>query len=170
MVNKRISTLSSNKKVFDEAKPVYQEALDKAGHKHRLEYIDNIQLTKKNRCRTKAKYWYNPPYNMSLKTNLGREFFKLVDKNFTESNSLSKIFNRKSIKISYSTMKNMQQILTQTNSKKLNQGMKKDKVKQCRCENDIVCPLGGNCAIDNIVYKATVELLDPNFATENNKY
>ena len=74
---------------------------------------------------------------MNLKTNLGREFFKLVDKNFTESNSLSKIFNRKSIKISYSTMKNMQQILTQTNSKKLNQGMKKDKIKQCRCENDI---------------------------------
>ena len=83
MVNKRISTLSSNVKVFDEAKPIYQEALDKAGHKHKLEYMDNIQLTKKNRCRTKAKYWYNPPYNMNLKTNIGREFFRLVDKHFT---------------------------------------------------------------------------------------
>ena len=37
-VNKRLSMISSNEEVFKEKAPIYQQALDKAGHKHKLVY------------------------------------------------------------------------------------------------------------------------------------
>ena len=37
-VQKRLSLLSSNKEIFNSARPKYQEALDKAGYKHKLVY------------------------------------------------------------------------------------------------------------------------------------
>ena len=38
-VNKRLSTLSSNQKVFNEEKPLYEKALKISGHPHNLKYI-----------------------------------------------------------------------------------------------------------------------------------
>ena len=37
-VNRRLSSISSNKDVFDAAAPTYQEALDRAGYNHKLEF------------------------------------------------------------------------------------------------------------------------------------
>ena len=38
MVNKRLSMLSSDENRFNQAKPIYQQALNQAGHKHTLVY------------------------------------------------------------------------------------------------------------------------------------
>ena len=40
---------------------------------------------------------------------------------------------------------------------------------KCRCANE-VCPLGGNCAVNDIIYKATVTIPDLAYASENGKY
>ena len=58
-VNHRLNIISSSEKVFNEAKPMYQKALDASGYKHKLKYekIDIHSLNKnggknkKNRSR-----------------------------------------------------------------------------------------------------------------------
>ena len=53
---------------------------------------DNRQGTKI--ARTRHIVWYSTPYNKALKTNVGRKFLELIDRHFSKSNPLSKIFNR----------------------------------------------------------------------------
>ena len=63
----------------------------------------------------------------------------------------------------------MNQIISGLNSKKL--GTNKTEVpKKCRCANDEICPLGGNCAVNDIIYKATITIPDLAYASENGKY
>ena len=101
-VNKRLSDLSSSEEMFFSVKPIYQEALLKSGYNHKLEFnptSGNPGQNKRNRQR--KIIWFNPPFAKNVKTNIGRDFLKLVDKHFTQENPLQKIFNRKSVKISY---------------------------------------------------------------------
>ena len=109
-VNKRLNAISCNKEVFDNAKPTYERALKNSGHAPTLTY-NNVQDnenkgTKKQRQRNVL--WYNPPYCATLKTNFGKEFLRLIDKNFPINNPLHKILNRKTVKISYSCTEDMQ--------------------------------------------------------------
>ena len=55
--------------------------------------------------------WYNPPYSKTVKTNVGAQFLKLIGKHFPRGHKLHKILNKNSLKISYSCMKNMLQII-----------------------------------------------------------
>ena len=43
-VNRRLSKISCNKGVFDAVKTPYQEALNKSGHKYKLEYSQAQKL------------------------------------------------------------------------------------------------------------------------------
>ena len=96
--------------------------------------------------------WFNPPYNMNLKTNLGKEFLSLIDKNIPIDNPLSKIINRKTVKISYSCTNNIRSIITTHNQKVLST---KTKEKQLPCNCQSQCILPGNCRAECVVYKAT---------------
>ena len=55
-VNKRLSTLSSNQRVFDEEKPLYEKALKNSGHPHSLKFIPP---TPNKRTRTRNPIYYN---------------------------------------------------------------------------------------------------------------
>ena len=66
-------------------------------------------------------------------------------------------------------MKNMSQIISGLNRKKL-RSSQSEEIKKCRCKDATVCPLGGNCAISNIVYRATITVSDPTHAAENGKF
>ena len=92
-VNKRLSSISSSKEIFDAAAPLYQAELDRAGYDHQLVYseVSNSKPKKGN----KNKIWFNPPYCMTLKTNVGHKFLKLLDKHFPKGSPLYPIFNRK---------------------------------------------------------------------------
>ena len=48
-------------------------------------------------------------------TNIGRKFLHIVDISFPVGNPLRKIFNRNTLKLSYSGMPNMQAIITSHN-------------------------------------------------------
>ena len=50
--------------------------------------------------------WYNPPFSKNTNTNIGHKFLALIDKHFPKDHKLRKIFNRNTIKISYSCMNN----------------------------------------------------------------
>jgi hypothetical protein len=59
------------------------------------------------RNRQRKIIWFNPPFSKSVNTNIGWEFLSLIDKHFPLQHKLHKIFNRNTVKISYSCMNNV---------------------------------------------------------------
>ena len=60
--------------------------------------------------------WYNPPFSKNVSTDIGRQFFALIDKHFPKDHKLRRIFNHNTIKISYSCMNSTKQV-TDTHKK-----------------------------------------------------
>ena len=74
-VNYRLSNISCNVEKFDKVKPVFQKALDDAGHKFQLNFNPDPKYgEKKVRKRTRKKLHFNPPFCKGVKTPVGRLF------------------------------------------------------------------------------------------------
>ena len=105
---------------------------------------------------------------------MGHRFLALVDKHFLKDHKLRKIFNRNTIKISYSCMNNTKQIIDNHNKRILNSSKHindtadntntKD-TKTCHCRQKNTCPLNRNCFQSSLIYQATVTRKD-NSTTE----
>ena len=152
-VNRRLSRISSSREVFENACPPYQEALRKSGYDHILEYQPPQALKPKRRCRKREVTWFNPPYSNHVSTNVGKEFLKLVDTAFPPSKPLHKLFNRHTLKLSYRCMPNMAQVVSRHNKGILSKKSLADPLP-CKCKTP--CPVGGQCRLSDVVYKATV--------------
>ena len=96
--------------------------------------------------------WYNPPYS-NVKANIGKIFFKLLNKHFRRGQKFCKIFNKNIVKLSCSSTKNMTSLTAMHNRSILNPN---DQVYgyNCRVIND--SPLQRKCLTPGIVYQATV--------------
>ena len=103
-VNRRLSAISSSKEVFDAAAPLYQAELQRSGYQHKLEF-QQPQVPKRKRNR--KIIWFNPPYSMNLKTNIGQKFLRLIDKHFPRGSPLYPLINRYKVKLSYRCVPNM---------------------------------------------------------------
>ena len=101
---------------------------------------------------------YNPPYNKNVKTNVGKEFLKIIGQCFPTSNSLHKIFNKNTIKLSYSCMPNLEVIIESDNKWKMQaeKQSKQDSERKCNCQKSRVYQLNGECLAKDIIYQATV--------------
>ena len=152
MINERISNLSCNKKEFNKVKDVYQTALNGSGYNKVMEYKPKND---KKKSRKRKIIWFNPPFSSNVKTNIGKEFIKLIRKHFPRHHKYSKIFNVNTIKLSYSCMPNIGNIVKQHNAKVLQSRPANDH-NPCNCGNPEVCPLDGLCNSVDTVYKATV--------------
>ena len=86
-VNKRLSKLSANEEIFKNAIPIFQAELDRNGYKHKLKF-DQFANNKKGKKRTKNKIYFNPPYSMNVKTNIGAKFLRLLDTHFPPGSHL----------------------------------------------------------------------------------
>ena len=93
-----------------------------------------------------------------VKTNIGKEFLKLIDECFPPGHPLQKILNRRTVKISYSTTPNIEKIISGQNSKKLTE--KETQTRTCNCTKNKTCPLNGECLKNNLVYHAKVTTSD----------
>ena len=113
-VGNRLSKISSNEEIFNQAKEEYEKALKECGYETTLNYTATNTQPKKNRRRNIV--WYNPPFNAAAKTNLGKQFIKLVKKHFNNNNPLHPILNKNSVKLSYSTCPNMKTIIRNHNN------------------------------------------------------
>ena len=112
-INKRLSEISSDKDCFDKAKSPYQDALNKSGYKCNLLFkAPTPDASRKSRNRQRNILWYNPPYSQNVETKIGKCFLKLIDQHFPKSNPLHKIFNRNNLKLSYSCMTNVKNIIS----------------------------------------------------------
>ena len=78
-VENRLNMLSCNETVFNQAKPLYQDALRASGYAHELTYkkINIHSLNKKNvgnrknRRRNRRTFWFNPPWDGRVVTDVG---------------------------------------------------------------------------------------------------
>ena len=153
-INKRISTLSSDKQVFDDAVQTYQNALGHSNFSHKLEYKPHVtQQPRRNRQRNII--WFNPPFSKNVKTNIARmrSFLKLVDTHFPIGNKLHKIFNRNTVKVSHSCMSNVKAFITSHNTRIIRKSQPQDiSAETCNCRNKHACPLQNKCMSKDIVY------------------
>ena len=156
-INKRLSTISANKQVFDEAVPVYQEALKKSGYDYKLEYEKQTSTETKRKTRTRKRTitWFNPPFSQEVKTNIGGRFLRLIDECFPKGTDLGKLINRNNVKISYSCLPNLESMIAKHNAKIAYPRLAQEE-KLCNCRKKDECPLDGKCLSSNIIYQATV--------------
>ena len=96
MINKRVSDISCDSDHFNEAAPDYNTALKKSGFNENIKYSPSQP---KQRNRKKQIIWFNHPYSANVKTNVGKLFMRLIDKNFPRHYKFHKLFNRKNVKL-----------------------------------------------------------------------
>ena len=155
-ISKRISTISSSKEIFESSKIEYENALKISGYKDRLVYEnssvnENDKNEKKKRKRNIT--WHNLPYSANVKTYTGKIFFKLLNNHFPRGHKFYKIFNKNTVKLSYSSTKNMASLIATHNWYILNPN---DQVYGCSCRVRNDCRLQHKCLTPEIVYHVTV--------------
>ena len=105
------------------------------------------------RRRTQKIIWFNPPFSLNVKTNVAKIFLELTETQFPPENKLHKIFNRNTVKFSYSCTQNISQIIKGHN-KKVTQ-IKLNHQLECNCRIETECPLNGDCRKETVIYKCT---------------
>ena len=96
-VNRRLSSISANEEVFRSAIPPYQEALNKSGYKFDLKFEKPNQTSKSKRGRKRNPTYFNPPFSLHVQTNIGKQFFDILDKCFKKDHPLRKVINRNTV-------------------------------------------------------------------------
>ena len=153
MIAERLSRNSSTKEIFDKHKGEYEDALNKAGHKAKLLYVPKGG-PKTTKTRKRNITWFNPPYSKGVTTNVAKKFLELLDKHFPPHNKLHQIFNRNTVKVSYSCTSNVGQAI-KSHNKRVTQP-NKTVIDPCNCRNKDECPLDGKCRVSNAIYKCVV--------------
>ena len=160
MVMDRIRRLSSSPSAFKAARNYYQGALEQSGYKgFSTEYKDVTRNGKKKRKRRRRVIWFNPPFSVEVQTELGRKFLGLVARHFPAGHVYSQIFNKNTIKVSYSCMKSIESRI-KAHNKKLTHGDPKPAdrpSKLCNCKDKGNCPLDGKCLTESLVYEAQLK-------------
>ena len=159
-VNERLNRISANKSVFDAASPPYQEALRKSGYSHNLFFSppQDPSTPRQGKPRSRRVTWFNPPWNSAVKTNVGKQFLRIIDTSFPLDNPLRKVFNRNTVKVSYKCMPNMSCMVSSHNTKLLKEEPNQQHVQGCNCRGGPAnCPLTpAECKKDKIIYVASV--------------
>ena len=154
MISDRVSKISSNKKIFKRAAPQYNQALKSSGYKETLTYKPKSNNNRRKRHR--QIIWFNPPLSLNVKTNVAKRFLAIVSKNFPKNHKFRKIFNRNTIKVSYSCLPNMSRIIS-THNKKVLSKPPPTTDQTCNCRNKRNCPLKGKCLQSNIIYPCHIK-------------
>ena len=158
MIQTRLSDLSSDAHEFNNVKSDYETALSNSGFHDELKFAKSKPKSKRNRKRNII--WFNPPYNVAVTNNIGREFTSLIDKHFPPHHKYRKIFNRSNLRLSYSCTTNVKTIILNHNKKILSKPVEHVVEKLCNCRRKDECPLGGECLQPAITYRATVNAGD----------
>ena len=114
MLAKRLSNLSCNHQEFAKATPEYEEAMRRSGHKSELKY-ELSPRPNKRRSKKQKIIWFNPPYIEHDCTNIGRKFRRFLIKNFPPTHRLHKICDNDNVRLSYSCMSNMENLMSKHN-------------------------------------------------------
>jgi hypothetical protein len=122
------------------------------------------ESVKRQRKRKRKIIWFNPPFYFNVQTNIGKEFFKLLKKHFPRDSNFYKIFNKNTVKLSYSCTKNIGTIVSSHNNGVLSQ---RNETYGCIFRVKSYCPLENNYLTPSIIYQAEIT---NNTDTEKKKY
>ena len=153
----RLSNNSSNEAIFNEAAPLYENALSEAGCDVILKYNPNkkTKQKKQNKNRKRNIIWFNPPYSKNVLAKVGHYFLKSLNKQFPWQHKLHKIFNKNTVKVSYNCTKNIKSINNSHNKTFLHQNRPCPNKRRWNYMWKELS-LNGNCQAENIVYEATI--------------
>ena len=161
-IEKRLSEHSSNEDIFNNAKPVYEKALKDAGYTTTLTYTPPVERPPR-RNRKRNVIWFNPPFSKSVETKIAKKFLSLIAKHFPRHHKYRKLFNRNTVKVSYSCTTNMKAIIDGHNKSILNKQEPVQPQKSCNCIIKNQCPMDGQCQTTNAIYEATITTDDDNY-------
>lgn len=153
-IGKRLTTISCDEETFNIAAPAYNNALHASGFLERVEYDRDHGTGTQRKKRRRKIIWFNPPFSKNVASDVGASFLRLVNKHFPKKSKLGKIFNRGTVKVSYSCLPNVGSIIQSSNRKKLETSGAE---KPCNCRVKQECPLRGECQAECTVYEATIE-------------
>ena len=175
------------RKTFKESSKIYIDALKNSGFKEEFTYLEeniaNVINKEKNKYdhknRKRKIIRFNPAFCRLTSINVGKYFLKLRDKHFKHDNILQKIFNRKTLKISYSCTKNIFQIINNHNKEILkefqnrinnNNNNNNSKQNECNCKTRNDCPTNELYNLSNVVYKGIIIYPKENINDRKNLY
>ena len=177
-VTNRLTRNSANEGIFDAHIPPYKQALISSGHSDNIKFDHNVkqqqqQQQRQSRKKTRGRRitWFNPPYSLNVKTNIGKIFLQLVKECFPPNHILHKICNKNTLKISYRTMPNMGSHISKHNNKILSQNLQQNLSNQalaergiphCNCQRKAECVMADKCVNSNMVYRYNVKRSDNN--------
>ena len=102
-------------------------------------WVSKNQKIQINNCKQQKQ---SSQYYM-VQSTIGKTFLKLIKKHFPWDHKLHKIFNRNTLKLSYSCMSSMSSVIKQCNYKVLSTTKSVD--RSCNCRNKDNCPFDGKC-------------------------
>ena len=91
-----------------------------------------------------------------MATNIGKIYLNLIKKHFPRGHKFHKIFNKNTMKVSYSCMPNIKSSIDAHNSKILCRNQNEVREKDCNCTNKANCPLSNDCLDSCLVYEGTI--------------
>ena len=95
------------------------------------------------------------PFSDHMKTNIGKTFLNLLEKLFPFYHCLHKIYNKNTMRISYSYVPNMAAILSRHNRSILaSKSITVHSLCNCQCKTGY--PLNGKCHKKAIIYEASI--------------
>ena len=151
MISKLISEICCDKHEFEKAKGNYNKALEKTGFSEKIKYQVLLDCTNKKSSMVSL----HKVANSHAQTNVGKIFMKLIVKHFTKHHRYHRRFNKNTIKLSYSCIQNMGNIIIKHNNKQLYQSLEQP-TRMGSCRDKASCPIDGNCLQKLFVYQAQI--------------
>ena len=147
--------------------PFYEDKLHQSGYQQKLKYNPVNTKTHNKRNHKRNTIWFNLSFSRNVSTKIGKYLLNLLDKHFPKNHRFHKIFNRNSVKVSYSCTKNMKTIINKQNKNILG---KKPSINTstCNCRNKEACTLNGHCQIREVVYEGTLSSNQPSYKEKKN--
>ena len=121
-ISRRLTDILSDEEVFAEAELPYNEALKKSGYSESVMFLSERKgkqrrdQRKRSQSRKRNITWFTPPFIRKVATDIACRFFGLVDRHFPRGSDLYKIFNRNTVKVSYSCTPNVGTIIKRHNA------------------------------------------------------
>ena len=118
-ISKGISDISSSKEIYNQNISYYKDALKHSEYDNPYNSTQQQGQYKIEKEKRKRKIiWFNPPFSMNVKTNVGKTF--LLQHHFPKRHPMQKIFNHNTVKISYCCMRNRESVISSHNKEILN--------------------------------------------------
>ena len=133
-IEKRLSSSSPSKEIFKENAPYYEQDLSNCGYKEKLNYHDPTSPNLITKRKRQKQFMAQPTlYSKTVKTIIGKFFLQLIKKHFPKKHKFHKIFNRNTLKLSYSCMPNIKTKINAHNRVILRNTRSKN-AKSCNCQ------------------------------------